>query len=231
MSETFNKANEIQLPANILLIGSTKAGKSHYCKHTLLPALAGQFDKLIICSPTLNVNGDYDYLRSDDKTIFKVQENITEAVSELIDSQKKMFQQKQMGMLKKEQIPRLLLIIDDCLGERLLDGERSLLSKFAVKSRHYLISMIIMSQRVNAIPRQLRLNSGYFIAFTVSGYSELERIMMEYVSKKYHKVFQNKMIDIFTTPYNHLFIDNFERDITQRMYKNGSELIDWSVLE
>jgi len=88
--------------------------------------------------------------------------------------------------------------------------------------------MVIMSQRVNAIPRQLRLNAGYFIAFTVSGYSELERIMTEYVSKKYHKQFQDKMIEIFTTPFNHLFVDNFERDITKRMFKNGEEIVDWT---
>jgi len=227
---SYNKVNEIKLPANILLVAMTNGGKSYYCSHTLLPQIGKQIDRLVIMSPTLELNGDYDHIEADDKSVFKVSRNISGAFEEIIQSQSSLFDSYKMGMIKKSQIPQVCVILDDCISERILRGESSVVSKFAIKSRHYRISLIIMSQRINALPRQLRLNCKYFICFSVAGYSELERVMLEYVPKAYHKLFQNKMIEIFSVPYNHLFIDNFERDIRKRMYLNGEEMIDWSSL-
>lgn len=221
-----DKCKSIKLPCNIILVGCTKAGKSVHCKDVLLPVLRPQVDVLVICSPTL-INGDYDHIKADDKTVFKVENDISLAVEELIHSQKKLFEMRQAGLIKDKEIPRILLILDDCISERILRGESSLMAKFAVKSRHYYISTIIMSQRINALPRQLRLNSAYFMCFTIMGYSELERVMLEYTPKKYHKQFQDKMISIFQVPFSYLFVDNFERDITKRMYQDADKLITW----
>jgi hypothetical protein len=177
------------------------------------------------------LNGDYNHIEADDKKVFKVSENISFAVEELIGSQRKLFDMREMGMIKDKEIPRILLILDDCISERILMGERSSMAKFAIKSRHYYISTILMTQRVNAVPRQVRLNSAYFVCFSVMAFSELERVMMEYCPKKYHKNFQDKMIRLFQVPFNYLFVDNFERDITKRVYENGDVLIDWEAQE
>jgi len=223
-----DKCKNIKLPCNILLVGSTKSGKSTHCIKVLFPVLKPQADVLVICSPTM-INGDYDFLEADDKKIFKVAENISFAVEELISSQRKLFEMREMGVIKDKEIPRILLVLDDCLDERILRGESSTMAKFATKSRHYYISTIIMSQRVNALPRQLRLNSAYFICFSVMGYSELERVMLEYVPKKFHKNFQDKMIKLFEVPFSYLFVDNFERNISNRVYENADKLIVWNA--
>jgi len=44
-----DKCKDIKLPANILLVGSTKGGKSKFCKDVLLPILRPQVDVLVIC--------------------------------------------------------------------------------------------------------------------------------------------------------------------------------------
>jgi len=229
-SNTFNKVNEIKVPCNILLVAMTNGGKSHYCVHKLLPQLGKQIDRLVIMSPTLELNGDYDHIKADDKSVFKVSKNISDAFEEIIKSQSALFDSYKMGMIKKSQVPQVCVILDDCISERILQGERSVVSKFSIKSRHYRISLVIMTQRINALPRQLRLNCKYFICFSVAGYSELERVMLEYVPKRYHRLFQDKMLDIFSVPFNHLYIDNYERDIRKRMFVNGNEMIDWDSL-
>lgn len=219
--------NKIKLPGTIILAGATKSGKSYYCKNTLMPLLKGQYNTLIICSPNLNINHDYDFIEADDKRIWKINSRISDAVEEVISSQQKIFELRELEMIKDKDIPRILIILDDCIGERILRGERSLMAKFGIQSRHYYISFVIMTQRIASLPRQLRINSGYMICFSVMNYTELERIVLEYCPKKYHKQFQEKLIDIYSIPYNFLFIDNFERNIRQRIHLNGTELLSF----
>lgn len=220
----------IKLPTNILLTANTKGGKSHYAINTLLPLLKGQYDVLVICSPNL-LNGDYDKFIADDKTIFKVGKKITQAVDELIESQEKLFKMKKEGLLKQTQIPRILIILDDCLGQALLKGENSLMSSFAIRSRHLLMSFVIMTQKLRGMPRQVRLNCGYMVLFSVSNYSELEQVLDEYVCRKYRKAFREYVLELYKTPYNHLFISNFVSNPLERIWVNGTDQVDFSKFE
>jgi len=217
----------ITLPANILLAGATMSGKSHFTNKTLLPALKGQFDVLIICSPTLDVNGDYDHITDDQKTVFKISENIPEAISELIHSQQKLFKSMNQKMITKDQIPRILVILDDCLGNKIFD-DRGILSKFAIKSRHYRMSFICMTQRIAGISRQYRVNSAYVFLFSVMNFTEIERFILEMVPKKFQKGFQEKLIDIYSTKYNFVFVNSREQSIKKRIFKNGTDLIEFT---
>ena len=219
--------NNITLPATIILAGATKSGKSYFCKNTLMPLLKGQYTHLVICSPNLNVNHDFDFVKDNDKNVFKVSNNISTAVGEMIDSQKKIFEMREMDLIKDKDIPRILCILDDCIGESILRGERSLMARFGIQSRHYYMSFVIMTQRIAGLPRQLRINAAYMIAFSVMNYTELERLVLEYCPKKFHKQFQKKLIDIYSIPFNFLFIDNFERKIKDRIYVNGVERVEW----
>ena len=216
---------KIKLPANIVLVGSTGSGKSYGFKHKILPMLEGQYDKLIICSPTLNVNGDYDDFEADEKTIFKVEDDISGEIKGLIKQQKLIFKSYQKGHIKKNQIPRLLVVLDDCLNETMFDSNRGFLPKFAIMSRHYYISFVIMAQRAKGVPRTLRINSAYMFLYTVLNYSELEAIIEEYIPKKFKKQFLDKCLEIYSVKYNHLFINNRNQNIHERIYLNGTELI------
>ena len=218
--------NELTLPANILLAGASGSGKSYWTRHTLLPIIKGQYDILVICSPTLDVNGDYDFIEEKPNKIFKVQHNIPQAIAELIDSQADLFKQFNSKIIKRDQIPRICVILDDCLSSNVFD-DRGILSKFAIKSRHYQMSFICMTQRIAGISRQFRINCSYFTGFSVMCYSELERIVMEYVPKKFQKGFQDKLIDLYDTKYNFIFINNREQQISNRLFKNGTELIQF----
>ena len=160
MSELKN----LTLPANILLCGASGAGKSFWTRHTLIPILKDQYDILVICSPTMDINGDYDFIEEKPNKVFKIQHNIPQAIEELIDSQIELFKQFNSEIIKKNQIPRICCILDDCLSSNVFD-DRGSLSKFAIKSRHYLMSFVCMTQRLAGISRQFRINCAFFLLF------------------------------------------------------------------
>jgi len=218
--------NDIKLPSNILIGGSTAAGKSFYLRNTLLPSLKGQYDVLVVFSPTMDVNGDYDYLKEDEKTIFKVSNRIYEATEEIIATQTKMFKQAKEGFIVKDDIPRVLLIYDDCLNSRVFN-DKGLLSKFAIKSRHYKVSILVTTQRIAGISRQFRLNCSQYIFFSVLNYSELERIVLESVPKKYQKGIQDRLIDLYKTDFAFLFVNNRVRDPSKRFFISGETLMEF----
>jgi len=216
-----------ELPANILLVGATKSGKSYYCKNTLIPSLQGQYDILVIACPNM-INGDFDHLVSDDRTIFKVEKGIPSAIKELISSQERHYEMFKAGVIKRKQIPRVLVVLDDCMGNSLFRGEMSVMAKFAIRSRHLKMSFIIMAQRLRGIPRQVRLNCGYCMIFSVMNYSEVEQVIEEYCPKKYKTMMREKALEIYQTDYNFLAFNNFERNPTKRIWLNGRDLIDFS---
>lgn len=184
--------------------------------------LKGQYDRLVIFSPTLDINGDYDFLEEDDNTIFKVSSKIFEATNELIQSQTNFFKQVKEGFLEKENVPRVVLIYDDCLNNRVFN-DKGPISQFAIKARHYKISIIATTQRIAGISRQFRINCSHCIFFSVMNYSELERIILEQVPQKYKKIVQEKLMDLFKMDYAFIHINNKIRDPLNRFFINGTD--------
>lgn len=214
---------QIKLPTNILVAGSTGSGKSRFILDHLLPALKGQYDVLVIVSPTLKVNHDYDGYEEDEETIFKIDEKINEAIAEMIDTQKKFYKQAEQGFIKEKDIPSVLIILDDCLNHI---NTNKVLNKFSIMSRHYKMSWLITTQRLASIPRQLRINCSHMFAFSMLNYSEFERIGMEYIPKKYHKGFQERLLDAYQEPYNFIYFNCKETNPLLRVItKQGKYLL------
>jgi hypothetical protein len=219
---------DIILPCNIIIAGSTMSGKSYFIINNLLPKILPQIDRLIICSSTLSINNDYKQKYAENgKTIFHIEKNIQESVKEIFQTQKDFYKLRNEGVLKNDQIPSIAIICDDLCNNPLF-YPNGYLSKESIRSRHYKISIIITTQRICAIGRVLRLNSAYFICFSTMNYTELERVMLEFCPKKYHKQMQDKLMEIYSIKYNYLLTDNRQQDIGKRIYKNGNELIEFN---
>ena len=217
---------ELKLPANIIVAGASGSGKTTFIKKVLLPKIKPQYDKLIICSSTLSINHDFDNYKEDNDKIYKVEDDIEECVMEVIDRQKEFYKMYNSGFLKEKQIPRIVILLDDLCNSRIF-SPNGFLTKWSIKTRHYKISLIITTQRIAAIGRQLRCNSAVMVLFSVMSFTELERMMMECVSKKYHKKMQEVLLDIYSKDYNYLISNNREQNIKKRIYKNGTEQIDF----
>jgi len=72
------------------------------------------------------------------------------------------------------------------------------------------------------------VNCGLFVCFSVMAFTELERVMLECVSKKHHKQFQEILLKIYNEPYNYLVSNNREQAINKRIWKNGTEMIEFN---
>lgn len=227
--------DNIELPSIISISGSTACGKSFLTRRLLNERLMSKLDYIFIFSPTSNLSRDWDDgfketpVKSVDiyprivhvnkdfekvaRDIFEKQGKIKTSLNAASDSEK-----------KNASTPRTLLIFDD-LGNNPIFRFNGFLDKVCISSRHYNISMLIIAQRISAIPRTLRLNSAYFIVFNSFNYSEIERFLAEYVQKKNKKVLLDKLESIYNEPYNFIFCDNKTNSLNTRLYKNGTELI------
>ncbi len=228
---------DIKLPSTTTIYAQTGAGKTHFIKNTLMPLLKGQYDVLVIMCPTMNLTNDYDWIEEDEppsnckdrvQTIFKISENISDSLQEIIETQTKLIDESKSEVIEEDQVPRILIILDDCLGSKILK-QNGMLNKFSAKSRHYKISFIITSQTMNGIPTTLRINSKYVICMSVASYTELEKVALRYVPKKHQREFQKTIEELFDEKYNYIFIDNSEQRISLRLWKNGTELMKWKV--
>ncbi len=217
---------KFKLPCNVIISGSTKSGKSYLTTNLLRDQLIPQVDYLIIFSPTIKIGNDYqEFKENDDEekgvVIKKFSENFREIFDEVVVSQKHILEQHKNNV---EEIPSILFIFDDMLGDPMLRlGGK--LDKFSSRSRHYNISMFILVQKITAIPRTLRLNTANTILFNCANYSELERFLEEYCPKKYKKTLQNHLEEIYNQDYNFILTQNFCRKLKDRLLLNGDENI------
>ncbi len=234
----------ITLPSITSISGSTGSGKSYLTRQLLNNQLKGQFHYLFIFSPTTKLSLDWQsngFKESKENhkasflnpKIIYVEEDFEKVAKDIFDKQsmlkveynKKKDDKEEEDTIKKI-VPQVLLIFDD-LGNTPLFRFNGFLDKVCISSRHFNVSMIIITQRISAIPRTLRLNSSYFIIFNSFNYSEIERFAGEYVQKKYKKKLYNLLETIFSEDYNFIFANNKSNKVNERLYKNGVELINF----
>lgn len=114
--------------------------------------------------------------------------------------------------------PRVLIVLDDCIDENVLNF-RGLLDRVANRGRHFNCSMIILSQRMSAISRGIRINSDYFMIFEPWSISEFEQFIKKFVPQGYQKNFLQSVSQLFETEYTFLLLDHHARG-KERSTKN-----------
>lgn len=209
----------------IMICGPRGSGKSVIVRNMLLRSdmyrKDFQINNIFIFSPTLEFNDDYE----DIKTRHKFHEDIKQTIQEAMD--------KQIGIIRaygKKRTPRLLLVLDDILDDK-ITAQKGLLDTLSARGRHINISVIVISQKINGIPRTARLNSDAVIAYLPFNYSELESFVLQYFPKSQQKKLQEKLISIYSKAYSFIYINNQMKTIDGKIYHNFGELIDFKSLE
>ena len=226
------KPSEIyKLPLNLSIVGSTGVGKTYRLKQILKDHMLPQADWLIIFCPTMQFSGDYDEFvenidpESTKLKIAKVETDYENITAEIIESQTELVLNN-----KKDDVPQVICIFDDCLGSKMM-GNYGMLSNFSAKSRHLNISMVFVSQRISGISRTIRLNSGVFILFSNFNHSENESWITQYVPKKYKSVMMDKLNQIFNVKYQFLLANNRESKVLSRLLINGEKIINFDAIQ
>lgn len=213
---------QLELPANICICASTMGGKTHLTKRLINEQLLKQLDALVILSPTLDLSGDWnEYKEQHDLRYGKIIQKFSKKsefptiISEILEQNEGII--KNLG---RSEAPNVVIVVDDCIGHSMLRPNR-LLDNLSTRSRHLKVSLIVLSQKITAIPRIFRLNCRYFIMFQAVNFSEMERFIEELASKSIRRPLRDKINEIYNEPFNFILVQCFANKIRERMYLNG----------
>ena len=186
------------------IVGRRNRGKSHLLLKMLLnkKLLKDKFDEVILINPTYRYDEKYH--------VIKFTEVFEEFSIELLENLLIKFQEN-------EEKSKILLILDDCISENEFKSNQSdhPLNRLAVNGRHWGVSLIVLSQKYNAISSYIRAQLDYVILFETSNHYELKSIYEEYGSGSI-KEFEELLKRVYTKKHDFLVIDS----INNQMLKN-----------
>lgn len=189
------------------IVGKRNSGKSHLLIQMLLSKklLKGKFDDVIIINPTKKFDHKYN--------VVKFTEEYSEFSIELLEELLKKFEDNK----RKDPDYKVLLILDDCISQDNFKNNQANnpLNTMAVNGRHLGISLMILSQKWNAISTYIRAQLDYIIFFEIRNHQELDTIYKEYGEGTLND-FKDMTKEVFTKPHDFLVIDT----IHNHLYKN-----------
>jgi len=212
-----------RFPFSMMISGRSGSGKTN-CLINILTnphLLKDYFHFTVVFSPTA---GKYD---DSYKSLKLPPENFKtdfgpDDLNALIESRKTLIDKKGIEWVVKNS--RVLVIMDDVIASRDFLNSPEALKMFALL-RHYQVSIIILMQSYNKLPRALRINSNATIVFP-STQSEVEVLLDEITPAGLQKKQFQKVIEYCTEGrYDFLYINN-HGETGKRIRKNLDEVID-----
>lgn len=126
---------------------------------------------------------------------------------------------------------RFLFIFDDILSDRQFKSHSSLLSDFSTYSRHYDISMVILTQKYNKIPTTIREQSPLSILCSVDNYKDY--LVNDHCVRGQRKSFDKMFSDMcMKKDYSFLIVSKYKK-IGERylMYDGTNKSYEYLTLD
>jgi len=234
----------------VSIVGPRDRGKSQFLIRCLYQ-YAHEFDYIWVFCPSTRLNDDYepfmegisearyDFLgvtrRVPDaiKRRFTFVSNIEldmirglvddqiNACDEVIDYQRTATSVEQ---IKAVRAPHTLFVFDDCLSTEALDFP-VLLNHIASNGRHYNMSLMIVSQHLNRVPKTIRINSTYFIMFSPYSMQEAESFFEQFTTRKSRRELLRHVEDLYRHKYAMIITDNTKHAIRDRLFAGDADQI------
>jgi len=204
-------------PFRMYVVGASGSGKSNFILNLLTREnmYKDYFDCILVISPTaVQLDPNYEVLNLPDEHYFQPEEEVLERIMEV--------QQKEVEDKGKEECDKLLIVLDDIISYK--DFVKSpILLKFAVMSRHWNISMMVLSQAYHRIPKPIRLQMSSVVFFKGSN-KELEVLSEDFGAPGMSSFrFMNGITYATMEKYNFFFIDLHTSIEDGRYRKNLTE--------
>jgi len=172
--QQFNPKSMFQDVKNpfIIMSASRRSGKTFTLRDMLYKSKA-KFDALYLISNTGEVNVDYDYIPDKNKVP-------TSEMNNLIDQ----LMEKQKELKTKKQDPlSILLIFDDILNDaNLMKRKSNVINDLATLGRHYGFSVIVLTQKFNALTTTTRGNADYAMMCRTRNEADIEAFAETYLT-------------------------------------------------
>ena len=201
-------------PFRMYVVGASGSGKSNFILNLLTREnmYKDYFDSIIVISPTAaHLDPNYKVLGLPETNFFAPDEKVLERVMEI--------QEKQVEDGGKTNSSKTLILLDDIISYKQFCNS-SILLKFAVMSRHWNISMVVLSQAYHRIAKSIRLQMSCIIYFKGSN-KELEVMTEDFGAPgTTKKQFMQLIQEATNERYSFFFID-LHRPIEKGRYRQN----------
>jgi hypothetical protein len=212
-----------KFPFSMMISGSSGSGKTNLMINIMTrPDLYGQyFHRIAVFSPTAGSSDDlYKKLGLPDGNY--VPDMKPEHLENIIAYRKEQIAKKGIEWVSKND--RMILILDDVIANRAFLESEAAIKMFALL-RHFLVSVIVMVQSYNKLPRTLRVNANAVMVFPALQ-SEIDVLKDEITPPGISKRDFGDVIKYATEGrYDFLYI-NRHADPGKRVRKNLDEIIN-----
>lgn len=146
-------------PFRMYVVGASGSGKSNFVLNLLTKPhmYKDYFDDILVISPTAaHLDPNYRMLQLPKENFFDPDEEVLERIMEI--------QEDRVLELGRSKAPKILLLLDDVISYKSFVNSPIVL-KFAVMSRHWNISLMILSQAYHRIPKSVRMQMTSIVFF------------------------------------------------------------------
>ena len=170
-------------PFNMLIVGKTECGKTHYLLDTIEKDYPGIFSYIFLICPTYEWNKTYQEWKYKDDPKFIYVNCDHEKVEDFLKYISAVF----AGT-------KSLIIIDDCASGQTVKNRVSELVRLAFSARHYSLSVVLITQKLTAVSPSYRENISKIVMFKTMSTKVWDTIMDEYL--EYMGVTKEKLKEI-----------------------------------
>ena len=177
-----------KLPMRSILLAPSNSGKTVVISFMITDIYKSCFSRIYIMSPSVHLDQTYEAIRKYQENTMGVVETEKEklyfdeydpeALSDIIENQKKLIIHMKTE-LKKTKMFSILIVIDDFADNPSFSRNSKLLHSLFTRGRHSFISTIVSTQSYTAIAPILRKNASMLIVFKIKNIRCLETLIEE----------------------------------------------------
>ena len=215
-----------KLPIRSILVGPSGSGKSILLQNMIIDIYKGLFGRIYIFSPSIDVDHTWLPVKNHIKKELKLEETDEEkfyfseydpnALSKIIETQKKVIEYQKKENFKKKMA--ILIVIDDMADDVQFSRNSRLLHALYTRGRHSCISSICSVQKYVCLSPLIRVNASELYIFRLRNNQDLTSVIDEN-SALVDKATLLEMYKLATRePYSFLYIKLTAKDINDMFY-------------
>ena len=159
----------IEPPFNMIIIGMTRCGKTHYLLKKLESDYKGCFEYIFLICPSYLWNKTYlEWKYKDDKKFFPIP-----CKQDQVDSFIEYIEEKFEGTTNS------LIILDDCAQGSAVKGFTNNFIDLSFSGRHKGFSTIVITQQFHSIAKKYRDNTDLTVTFYNPNYNDMKDFLTE----------------------------------------------------
>lgn len=181
----------------MVITGRSLSGKSYLLRKHIIPNIIGEYDSVVIYSPSAHLDAGWGKLKSKYKKVSLVSDINDKDIANFIH---------EIGKRKEQGKKTKFLFIFDDITTFLSASNSSFFATLATRARHFNISYIITTHKYKALNSLIRNNAKQQIFFKITTALELNSISEEIATVETPPDIIKKMLHVCTGSHKAFYI-------------------------